>query len=72
MAECETGVVKWFSTGKGCGFITRQQDDDVFVHYTGIRGGGFPFLKEGQLVEFTMVRGKKGRKAVDVVVVLLL
>lgn len=69
MAERETGTVKWFNDSKGFGFIAREQGEDVFVHFTGIRGEGFRSLDEGQKVEFTIVEGQKGPQAQDVVVV---
>ena len=69
MAERETGTVKWFNDSKGYGFIAREGGDDVFVHFSGIRGEGFRSLDEGQKVEFTVVEGQKGPQAQDVVVV---
>ncbi len=69
MAERETGTVKWFNDSKGFGFIAREEGDDVFVHFSGIRGEGFRSLDEGQKVEFTVVEGQKGPQAQDVVVV---
>lgn len=69
MAERETGTVKWFNDSKGFGFIARDEGDDVFVHFSGIRGEGFRSLDEGQKVEFTVVEGQKGPQAQDVVVV---
>lgn len=66
MSERETGTVKWFNDSKGFGFIGREDDSDVFVHYNAIRGNGFKTLKEGQKVEFTVVQGKKGLQAEDV------
>ncbi len=67
MSERETGTVKWFNTSKGFGFIGREGADDVFVHYSAIRGEGFKNLEEGQQVEFTVEQGTKGPQAVDVV-----
>ncbi len=69
MAERETGTVKWFNDSKGFGFIAREQGEDVFVHFTGIRGEGFRSLDEGQKVEFTIVEGQKGPQAQDVVAI---
>ena len=69
MAERETGTVKWFNDSKGFGFIAREQGEDVFVHFTGIRGEGFRSLDEGQKVEFTIDEGQKGPQAQDVVAV---
>ncbi len=69
MAERETGTVKWFNDSKGFGFIAREEGDDVFVHFSGIRGEGFRSLDEGQKVEFTVTEGQKGPQAQDVVVI---
>jgi len=69
MAERETGVVKWFNGAKGFGFITREGQEDVFVHYSGIRGEGFRSLDEGQKVEFVVAQGERGPQAQDVAVV---
>ncbi|MCD6570885.1 MAG: cold shock domain-containing protein [Deltaproteobacteria bacterium] len=66
MAERETGTVKWFNTTKGYGFISRDQGEDIFVHYTSIRGEGYRSLSEGQRVEFTITKGEKGPQAQDV------
>ena len=60
MADRETGTVKWFNESKGFGFIERESDSDVFVHYSAIRGDGFRTLAEGQKVEFEVVQGQKG------------
>ena len=66
MAERETGTVKWFNSSKGFGFLTRDEGDDVFVHYTSIIGDGYRSLEEGQKVEFTVVEGDKGLQAKEV------
>ncbi len=66
MAERETGTVKWFNSSKGFGFLTRDEGDDVFVHYTSITGDGYRSLEEGQKVEFTVVEGDKGLQAKEV------
>ena len=68
MSERTTGTVKWFNGAKGFGFIAREGGEDVFVHYTAIRGEGFKNLEEGQSVEFEVTQGKKGLQATDVVV----
>lgn len=62
----EQGRVKWFNATKGFGFITRDQGDDVFVHYRSIRGEGHRTLREGQQVEFVVVKGEKGLQAEDI------
>ena len=69
MAERETGTVKWFNSGKGYGFIEREQGEDVFVHYSSIRGEGHRSLEDGQSVEFTVTQGDKGLQAEDVIAV---
>jgi len=66
MSEREIGTVKWFNDSKGFGFIEREQGEDVFVHFSSIRGTGFKSLQEGQKVEFTVTQGQKGPQAQDV------
>jgi CspA family cold shock protein len=62
------GTVQWFSRVKGYGFIRPdEQEEDVFVHYSAIRGEGYRNLNEGQRVEFTMEDTPKGPQAVDVI-----
>jgi CspA family cold shock protein len=69
MADREIGTVKWFNDTKGYGFISREEGDDVFVHFSAIRGEGYRSLEEGQRVEFTVTEGGKGPQAQDVVVI---
>jgi CspA family cold shock protein len=70
VAERETGTVKWFNSTKGFGFIERGDDQpDIFVHYSAIRGEGYRSLEEGQRVEFTVTQGQKGPQAQDVAVI---
>ena len=69
MSERVTGTVKWFNGSKGYGFITREEGEDVFVHYSAIEGQGFRNLEEGQTVEFTVEQGQKGLQATNVTVV---
>jgi CspA family cold shock protein len=64
-----TGTVKFFNAEKGFGFISREQGDDVFVHFSAIQGTGYRTLQEGQRVEFDVVPGKKGEQAQNVRVV---
>jgi CspA family cold shock protein len=61
-----TGTVKWFSSEKGYGFITRADGPDVFVHFSAIQGEGFRNLEENQEVEFEVVDGPKGPQAANV------
>ena len=67
-SDREAGTVKWFNTNKGFGFISRDQGDDVFVHFRAIRGEGHRALEEGQRVEFVVARREKGLQAEDVVI----
>lgn len=64
-----TGNVKWFNDAKGFGFITAENGDDVFVHFSAIQGNGFRSLSEGAAVEFEVVRGPKGLQAANVTTV---
>lgn len=61
-----TGTVKFFNSEKGFGFISREQGDDVFVHYSNIQGSGYKSLDEGQKVEFDVGPGRKGEEARNV------
>lgn len=61
------GEVKWFNEAKGYGFITRDNGDDIFVHYSGIEGEGFKALAEGQRVEFEVENTPKGPQAIYVI-----
>lgn len=65
----EEGIVKWFNVSKGFGFITRDNQEDVFVHFRSIRGRGHRSLQEGQRVKFGVVESTKGLQAEDVTVV---
>ncbi len=62
----ETGTVKWFNGSKGYGFITREEGDDVFVHYRNIEGEGFKSLEDGDKVQFNVEQGAKGLQAANV------
>ncbi len=62
----ERGTVKWFNAAKGFGFITRENGEDVFVHFRSIQGKGHRSLGEGQAVIFSVTDGDKGLQAVDV------
>jgi CspA family cold shock protein len=63
------GVVKWFNSSKGYGFITADDGQEVFVHHTSIEMTGFRNLAEGQRVEFEIIPGPKGPKADKVSIV---
>jgi CspA family cold shock protein len=63
------GTVKWFNESKGYGFIEQEDGPDVFVHFSGIKAGGFKTLKEGERVNFDIEQGEKGPAAVNVTVV---
>jgi CspA family cold shock protein len=66
-AMAEQGVIKWYTDEKGYGFIAREQGLDIFVHHTGIVGGGIGTLTEGDQVSFDVVEGPKGLQARNVV-----
>ncbi|EAR10496.1 cold-shock protein [Reinekea blandensis] len=65
----EEGLVKWFNVSKGFGFVTRDNGEDVFVHFRSIRGRGHRSLQEGQRVRFGVVESSKGLQAEDVTIV---
>jgi CspA family cold shock protein len=62
----EKGTVKWFNGAKGYGFISRNGNEDVFVHFKSIIGDGYKSLNEGDQVEFEVERGPKGLQAANV------
>ena|ERR1700759_2288906 len=62
----EQGTVKWFNDAKGYGFLSRENGEDVFVHFSAIQSNGFRSLKEGQAVSFNVVKGPKGWQAENV------
>ena len=62
----EHGTVKWFNSEKGFGFIEREGEADVFVHFSAIQGDGFKTLEEGQAVTFEVEDGARGPQAANV------
>jgi CspA family cold shock protein len=60
------GTVKWFSNEKGYGFISQNEGEDVFVHFSAIEMDGYKSLEEGQPVEFEVTEGPKGKQASNV------
>ena len=63
------GKVKWFNDAKGFGFITMDNNEDVFVHFSAIQSKGFRSLPEGAQVEFDLIQGPKGLQAANVTTV---
>lgn len=61
------GRVKWFDAQKGYGFIEREGEPDVFVHYSAIQQDGFKTLEDGEEVEFELVHGDRGPQAHSVI-----
>lgn len=62
----EQGTVKWFNGAKGYGFISRENGEDVFVHFKAIQGEGYKTLNEGDKVQFEVQKGPKGLQAANV------
>ena len=63
------GTVKWFNNKRGWGFIVKEDGQDIFVHYSAIKGDGFKSLVEGQRVQFDIEQGDRGPAAANVEVV---
>ena len=61
-----TGTVKWFNSEKGYGFITTEEGQDIFVHYSAINSEGFKTLNEGDQVQFEVTEGDRGPQASNV------
>ena len=61
------GTVKWFNAEKGYGFITDDNGNDIFVHYSAIQGEGFKTLDEGESVQFDVTQSDRGPQAINVV-----
>ena len=62
----KTGTVKWFNAKKGYGFISDENGDDIFVHFSALDMSGFKVLEEGDKVEFEVIEGEKGPQAANV------
>ena len=62
----EIGTVKWFNNAKGYGFISRENGEDVFVHYKSVVGDGYKTLNQGDKVQFEVEKGPKGLQAANV------
>ncbi len=62
----KTGTVKWFNAKKGFGFISDEEGNDVFVHFSALVMDGFKVLEEGEKVQFEVVKGEKGPQAANV------
>ena len=62
----KTGTVKWFNAYKGYGFISDENGDDIFVHFSALNMSGFKVLEEGDKVEFEVIEGEKGTQAANV------
>jgi CspA family cold shock protein len=60
------GTVKWFNESKGFGFISQEDGEDIFVHFSAIQAEGFKTLSEGDQVEFDVTKGQKGPSAANV------
>ena len=60
------GTVKWFNAKKGFGFISYEEGNDVFVHFSALQMDGFKVLDEGDEVEFEVIDGEKGPQAANV------
>jgi len=60
------GTVKWFNAKKGFGFISDEDGNDVFVHFSALLMDGFKTLEEGDQVEFEVIEGEKGPQAANV------
>ncbi len=69
MAGRERGTVKWFSNERGYGFITMENGEELFVHYSQIQMEGYRTLHEGDEVEFEITQGQKGPQASGVIII---
>ncbi|OJG19166.1 cold-shock domain-contain protein [Enterococcus canis] len=69
MLNVETGIVKWFDSKKGYGFILYNEEEEIFVHFTAIEGDGFKTLEENQQVSFQVMEGTRGLQAAHVTII---
>lgn len=60
------GKVKWFNAKKGFGFISDEEGQDIFVHFSALNMEGFKVLEDGEEVEFDVIEGEKGPQATNV------
>ncbi|MBQ6134050.1 MAG: cold-shock protein [Lachnospiraceae bacterium] len=65
----KTGTVKWFSSQKGYGFISDEEGNDIFVHFSGIVADGFKTLSDGAKVQYEVSQSERGPQAVNVSVI---
>lgn len=65
-AIMKNGTVKWFNAKKGFGFISDEDGNDVFVHFSALNMDGFKVLEDGEKVTFDVVEGEKGPQAANV------
>jgi len=68
MSDKITGIVKWFDSKKGYGFIESEGEKDIFVHFSEIQAEGYKFLKDGQKVEFEIQADEQGKRAKNVTI----
>ena len=66
MSALTTGIVKWFDNKKGYGFISYDDTEEIFVHFTAIEEEGFKTLEENQVVEFEIIEGNRGTQAAQI------
>lgn len=69
MSQRTQGTVKWFNAEKGYGFISQENGEDLFVHYSQIQSNGYRTLEEGAKVEFEITQGRKGLQASTVILI---
>jgi CspA family cold shock protein len=67
--QTNTGIVKWFNSSKGFGFIKQEVGPDIFAHYSHIRSEGVKTLADGQKVKFNVIQGEKGLIAEDIITI---